>query len=172
MKTFKCSVAHKALLILAAEQAEHLHIKVFYSKPCCFPFIILKLSARCRTEKTRCIEEKYRKILWCLKSVLCLEKFAASHHLQLSLYQYWDKVVELPVMGNSYLTHMARNRETLWTCLSWEEWKSSSLPFQPRDKKPKSCHRFHHNPGNYNAVTFIYSSPKMYWILKNHRNKN
>lgn len=98
MKTLKCLVAHKALLILAAE---HLHIKVLYSKHCCFPFIILKLSVRCRTGKTRSNEEKYRKILWCLKSVLWLEKVTASHHLQVAMYPYWEKVLELPVMGNS-----------------------------------------------------------------------
>lgn len=98
MKTLKCLVAHKVLLILATK---HLHIKVLYSKHCCFPFNILKLSVRCRTGKTRCSEEKYRKILWCLKSILWPEKVTDSHHLQLSMYWYWDKVLELPVTGNS-----------------------------------------------------------------------
>lgn len=99
MKTSKCSVAHKALLILAAEP---LHIKDKCStQNCCFPFSTWKLPGRCRIGKTTRNKKKHRKVLWCLKSVLWLEKVTVSHHLQLSMYQYWDKVLELPVVGNS-----------------------------------------------------------------------
>lgn len=143
MKTLKCLVAHKALLILAAE---HLHIKVLYSKHCCFPFIILKLSVRCRTGKTRSNEEKYRKILWCLKSVLWLEKVTASHHLQVAVYPYWEKVLELPVMGKSCTSPTGQEHGN-----SLNMWRVKKLFLTSSGKRQKtstkSPHRFHHNWG-------------------------